>query len=127
MNQTHTTMKHNLIPGTFATLTAALLLTACKPSSTDAPVGGKPSAGGPQRIAVVISTLNNPWFVVLADTARDRAKELGYAADEPSAAQAPLVSPASAPLIRMPWPLFTTRIFLIRTTAECIILNTMEA
>jgi ABC-type sugar transport system substrate-binding protein len=31
------------------------------------------------RIAVVISTLNNPWFVVLAETARDRAKELGYA------------------------------------------------
>lgn len=34
---------------------------------------------GPRRIAVVISTLNNPWFVVLAETARDRARELGYA------------------------------------------------
>lgn len=31
-----------------------------------------------QKIAVVISTLNNPWFVVLANTARDRAVELGY-------------------------------------------------
>ena len=31
-----------------------------------------------QKIAVVVSTLNNPWFVVLADTARDRAIELGY-------------------------------------------------
>jgi ABC-type sugar transport system substrate-binding protein len=30
------------------------------------------------KIAVVISTLNNPWFVVLANTARDRAIELGY-------------------------------------------------
>ncbi|MDO8539408.1 MAG: D-ribose ABC transporter substrate-binding protein [Opitutaceae bacterium] len=29
-------------------------------------------------MAVVVSTLNNPWFVVLAETARDRAKELGY-------------------------------------------------
>ncbi len=31
-----------------------------------------------QKIAVVISTLNNPWFVVLADTAQARAVELGY-------------------------------------------------
>jgi ribose transport system substrate-binding protein len=33
-----------------------------------------------KRIAVIISTLNNPWFVVLAETARDRAQELGYEA-----------------------------------------------
>jgi ribose transport system substrate-binding protein len=33
-----------------------------------------------RKVAVVISTLNNPWFVVLADTARDRARELGYEA-----------------------------------------------
>ena len=38
----------------------------------------KAAAG--KRVAVVISTLNNPWFVVLAETARDRAKELGYEA-----------------------------------------------
>jgi len=31
-----------------------------------------------QKIAVVISTLNNPWFVVLGDTAKARAVELGY-------------------------------------------------
>jgi len=30
------------------------------------------------KIAVIISTLNNPWFVVLAESAADRAKELGY-------------------------------------------------
>jgi ribose transport system substrate-binding protein len=30
------------------------------------------------RVAVVISTLNNPWFVVLADAAKKRAEELGY-------------------------------------------------
>lgn len=31
-------------------------------------------------IAIVVSTLNNPWFVVLAETAKQRAEELGYAA-----------------------------------------------
>jgi ABC-type sugar transport system substrate-binding protein len=30
------------------------------------------------KIAVVISTLNNPWFVVLGETAKARATELGY-------------------------------------------------
>lgn len=48
-----------------------------------ASVGGcsrrEPQAG--DRIAVVISTLNNPWFVVLKDTARERAEELGYRVD----------------------------------------------
>ncbi len=37
-------------------------------------------AAGDRRVAVVVSTLNNPWFVVLAETARNRAQELGYAA-----------------------------------------------
>lgn len=31
-----------------------------------------------KKIAVIVSTLNNPWFVVLANTAHDRAVELGY-------------------------------------------------
>lgn len=30
------------------------------------------------KIAVIVSTLNNPWFVVLANTARDEAIKLGY-------------------------------------------------
>ena len=34
--------------------------------------------GTKQKIAVVISTLNNPWFVVLGDTAKARAIELGH-------------------------------------------------
>jgi len=34
----------------------------------------------PKKMAVVVSTLNNPWFVVLAESAADRAKELGYEA-----------------------------------------------
>ena len=32
------------------------------------------------KIAVVVSTLNNPWFVVLANTSKQRAEELGYEA-----------------------------------------------
>ena len=33
-----------------------------------------------EKIAVVISTLNNPWFVVLGETAAERARQLGYEA-----------------------------------------------
>jgi len=52
----------------------AALLCACHASSESA------APQRPARIAVVISTLNNPWFVVLAETARDEAKKLGYEA-----------------------------------------------
>ncbi|MFG6685119.1 D-ribose ABC transporter substrate-binding protein [Mariniflexile sp. HNIBRBA6329] len=34
----------------------------------------------PKKIAVVISTLNNPWFIVLGESAAQRARELGYEA-----------------------------------------------
>lgn len=34
-----------------------------------------------KKMAVVISTLNNPWFVVLKDAAKARAEELGYEVD----------------------------------------------
>ncbi len=34
--------------------------------------------GGKKKIAVVVSTLNNPWFVVLAQTAAAKAQSLGY-------------------------------------------------
>jgi len=36
---------------------------------------------GAKKIAVVVSTLNNPWFVVLKDAARTRAEELSYEVD----------------------------------------------
>lgn len=52
-------------------------LVSCGKSDTDSSDSG---AGGPNKIAVVISTLNNPWFVVLGDTAKERAEELGYEA-----------------------------------------------
>ena len=34
-----------------------------------------------KRIAVIISTLNNPWFVVLGETAAEKARSLGYEAN----------------------------------------------
>jgi ribose transport system substrate-binding protein len=36
------------------------------------------STTGPKQIAVIVSTLNNPWFVFLAENAEAKAKELGY-------------------------------------------------
>ncbi len=53
-----------------ATGLAALASCSQRPAADD----GKP------KIAVVVSTLNNPWFVVLANTAKTRAEELGYEA-----------------------------------------------
>jgi ribose transport system substrate-binding protein len=49
---------------------------SCSRSTDDA---GAASSKG--KIAVVVSTLNNPWFVVLKDAAVGRAKELGYEAN----------------------------------------------
>jgi ABC-type sugar transport system substrate-binding protein len=63
-------------------LLLGLLFTACKPaaSTASAPADAAKPAAKSHRVAVVVSTLNNPWFVVLAEAARDRAKELGYEA-----------------------------------------------
>jgi ribose transport system substrate-binding protein len=41
----------------------------------------EPQPGAKKRVAVVVSTLNNPWFVVLKDAAKTRAEELGYDVD----------------------------------------------
>ncbi len=46
-----------------------LLNTQCK---------NAPNQNKQKRIAVVISTLNNPWFVFLGETAAAKAKALGY-------------------------------------------------
>jgi ribose transport system substrate-binding protein len=51
-------------------LILSILATACN-SGTDRE--GK-------KVAVIISTLNNPWFVVLAQTAAGKAQSLGYEA-----------------------------------------------
>jgi ABC-type sugar transport system substrate-binding protein len=59
------TALHSIIRITLASL--ALLLVA--PASP---------AADKRKIAVVISTLNNPWFVVLGEAAKNRVVELGY-------------------------------------------------
>jgi ribose transport system substrate-binding protein len=50
-------------------------LGACGSETASAPA--RPAAA--PRIAIVVSTLNNPWFVVLANTARAEAQRRGYA------------------------------------------------
>src|SRR5580765_3784650 len=44
------------------------------------PLGGcsNQAKQGTAKIAVVISTLNNPWFIVLGNTAKEHATRLGY-------------------------------------------------
>jgi len=63
-------MKTNWIKLALAALTAATILLSTQSSPAQSVPKGK--------IAVVVSTLNNPWFVVLGETAKARAKELGY-------------------------------------------------
>ena len=60
---------------TIAVLSLALLAGCAKNPTAPAPAATTP---GKAKVAVVISTLNNPWFVVLGDTAKARAEELGY-------------------------------------------------
>ncbi|MFT2010023.1 D-ribose ABC transporter substrate-binding protein [Pontibacter sp. 13R65] len=52
-------------------LFGVLLLAGCS---------GKTDADEPKKVAVIISTLNNPWFVVLGESAAAQARELGYEA-----------------------------------------------
>jgi len=62
----------------FAVTALALSALGCKQKKQES-AGGQ-EAQAEEKIAVIISTLNNPWFVVLADTAKTRAEELGYEA-----------------------------------------------
>jgi len=65
-------MKHILGNTAIVCCLVISVLTACRP---------KPDTGSSGKMAVVISTLNNPWFVVLAESAAERARELGYEAN----------------------------------------------
>ncbi|HXI75032.1 MAG TPA: D-ribose ABC transporter substrate-binding protein [Pyrinomonadaceae bacterium] len=56
----------------------ALFFGGCKPESKTTNSTPPSVPAGKAKIAVVISTLNNPWFVVLGNTAKARAEELGY-------------------------------------------------
>jgi ribose transport system substrate-binding protein len=58
---------------------AMIAMFACLALASCNQRGGAHGSGKP-KIAIVISTLNNPWFVVLADAAKERAQELGYEA-----------------------------------------------
>jgi ribose transport system substrate-binding protein len=63
---------------TVMSLTLILFILNCrqkKQATTD-----QEETQGKKKIAVVISTLNNPWFVVLGNTAKERAEQLGYEA-----------------------------------------------
>jgi len=59
----------------------SFLFVGCRPSapSTTQDLNGTLETQS-DRIAVVVSTLNNLWFVVLSDAARERTEELGYTA-----------------------------------------------
>jgi len=50
------------------------------PTTASAVATAPAAAAATPKVAVVISTLNNPWFVVLGETAKARAEELGYEA-----------------------------------------------
>jgi len=62
-------MKSKLFIIIFSLFIIGQILSSCSSSNEDV-----------KKIAVVISTLNNPWFVVLGETAKQHAKELGYEA-----------------------------------------------
>jgi ribose transport system substrate-binding protein len=53
-------------------------VSGCRQKKQTSPGGQE--AQSTKKIAVVISTLNNPWFVVLGNTAKERAEQLGYEA-----------------------------------------------
>ncbi|MFZ0500507.1 MAG: D-ribose ABC transporter substrate-binding protein [Steroidobacteraceae bacterium] len=57
-----------------AVLCSLALLAACHSGSA----GTGTSSMQPRRVAVVVSTLDNPYFVVLANTAAEEARRLGY-------------------------------------------------
>ena len=59
-------------------IVTALFFAGCKPESKTTEPTTPSTSNGKAKIAVVISTLNNPWFVVLGNTSKARAEELGY-------------------------------------------------
>jgi ribose transport system substrate-binding protein len=62
-------MKHTFIQLAWTAILAVGIASVSSCSQSD---------GGQKKVAVIISTLNNPWFVVLKDSALQRCEELGY-------------------------------------------------
>jgi len=61
------------------TLLLTLMSSGCRSSGPSA--GNQSESNAAKgKVAVVISTLNNPWFVVLGNAAKERAEQLGYEA-----------------------------------------------
>lgn len=64
----------------FTAVVIACVAVGCSQPTAPPRVTAASAAAGTPKVAVVISTLNNPWFVVLGETAKARAEELGYEA-----------------------------------------------
>jgi len=64
-------MKHSFAIKHFVACLFVLMLLFCS-------CGNHAGSGKHKKIAVIVSTLNNPWFVVLAQTAAAQAQALGY-------------------------------------------------
>ena len=47
-------------------------------AASSAATPAEPADGEKTKIAIIVSTLNNPWFVVLSEAAKKRCAELGY-------------------------------------------------
>jgi ribose transport system substrate-binding protein len=63
-------MKSSIKPFLFACTLIAVGVSGCIRNPT--------SVGEKKKVAIVVSTLNNPWFVFLAETAAAQVKTLGY-------------------------------------------------
>lgn len=63
---------------TVAGLLCTMFIGSCKQKEKETTTEKK--VKDKSEIAVVISTLNNPWFVILGETAAKRARQLGYEA-----------------------------------------------
>lgn len=71
-----------------ASLCMVALVVGCSNSASEKPAADRTEAaprvaadssdGETPKIAIIVSTLNNPWFVVLSEAAKKRCDELGY-------------------------------------------------
>lgn len=69
--------KYSLRPAAILLFMLVIGLVGCNGGTTSA---NKGAATDEKKVAVIISTLNNPWFVVLAESAKENATRLGYEA-----------------------------------------------
>lgn len=70
-------MKKLVLLFTFMLILSASLL-GCTPKAPEAPAPGTDAPAEMMRVGLVVSTLNNPFFVDLKDGAQEKADEMGY-------------------------------------------------